>query len=421
MKNAGLPQTVACVGLDCHRNFSSATARDGSMKVLWRKRLNHRDRRELHRELSSWPAGTPVILEGTFGWGWMSDELKAAKLQPHLSSSRKVAGWREARGMPKSNKRDADLLSELWGQQPRWWEVWCAPPEVRDMRELLRQRCSLVRLQTRLKNQIHASLHRHGLICEVSDLFGVKGRAWLASALEDTKSPLREIGRQTLANNLQLLDQVRKRVAEATHRFRKMVRRDPVAKRLMTLPGVSTILAYTILAEIGRIERFKDGRHLASYSMLAPISDDSGDDHPGQAPVGRHVGVIGRTTLKWAWITAARGAVRKSARMRGYFDRYTKGGTINRNRGYIAVGHQMCLIGYAMWKKQQDYQETPPLRPGSEKHQKQSVQQENQNSKTNAVDTTKASQKKFDSRPGTGQPVGAMAMPKVLDRHETDR
>jgi hypothetical protein len=105
MKNAGLPQKVACVGLDCHRNFSSVTARDASMKVLWRKRLNHRDRQELHRELSSWPAGTPVILEGTFGWGWMSDELKAAKLQPHLSSSRKVAGWRQARGMPKSNKR----------------------------------------------------------------------------------------------------------------------------------------------------------------------------------------------------------------------------------------------------------------------------------------------------------------------------
>jgi len=80
------------------------------------------------------------------------------------------------------------------------------------------------------------------------------------------------------------------RVAVATRQFRWIVRKDPAARRLMTLPGVSTILGYTILAEIGRIERFADGRHLSSYSLLAPMADDSGDDHPDQAPIGRHVG-----------------------------------------------------------------------------------------------------------------------------------
>ena len=61
----------------------------------------------------------------------------AAGLDPHLASSRKVAAWRQARGMAKSNRTDADLLSELWDQQPRRWEVWLAPPEVRDRREWL--------------------------------------------------------------------------------------------------------------------------------------------------------------------------------------------------------------------------------------------------------------------------------------------
>ena len=70
MKNA---KTVACVGLDCHRKFSIASARDGSMGVVWRRRLEHADRNGLRKELSQWPTGTPVILEATFGWGWMSD------------------------------------------------------------------------------------------------------------------------------------------------------------------------------------------------------------------------------------------------------------------------------------------------------------------------------------------------------------
>jgi hypothetical protein len=109
---------LACVGLDCHRNFSLASGRAESGQIMWRKRLDHADRSALKKELATWPAGTPVILEATFGWGWMSDELKEAKLDPHLSSGRKVAGWREARGLAKSNKKDADLLSELWGERP---------------------------------------------------------------------------------------------------------------------------------------------------------------------------------------------------------------------------------------------------------------------------------------------------------------
>jgi len=165
------------VGLDSHRTFSTATARAADGKIVWRKRLEHADRRPLREELRTWPKGTPVVLEGTFGWGWMSDELSAAGLEPHLASSKlvlersegKVAAWRNARGLAKSNRTDADLLSELWGQQPRWWEVWLAPLEVRSQREWLRYRMTLARLQTGLKNRIHAILRRHGMVHGESD------------------------------------------------------------------------------------------------------------------------------------------------------------------------------------------------------------------------------------------------------------
>jgi len=409
----GTSVKLACVGLDCHRNFSTATGRDDSMKVLWRQLLDHRDRGQLREALSDLPAGTPVILEGTFGWGWMSDELLRAKLDPHLSSSTKVAGWRKARGMAKSNKREADLLSELWGERSRWWEVWCAPPEVRDLRELLRLRCSLVQMQTQLKNRIHATLHRHGLICEVSDLFGKRGRAWLSAAIVDPAVPLRDLARGILKDQLELLDEVRRRVAVATRQFRAVVRRDPAARRLMTLPGVSTILGYTILAEVGNIQRFASGRSLSRYSLLAPMADDSGEEIPGQTPLGRHVGKVGRLTLKWAWVEAARSAVRKSSRMRLVFDRYTQNGKYNRGRGYIAVAHQLCLIGYAMWTKERDYQETLPPRPGSkESGSKESGSKEHLQQEQCHVEIDKQAKLKNpdDSRPGTGQPQRRLAM-----------
>ena len=355
---------LSCIGLDSHRNFSLASARDVAGRIVWRERVEHAEREQVRQQLKRWPRGTAVILEGTFGWGWLSDELKAAGLDPHLCSGRKVSGVREARQMAKSNKKDADLLSELWEEKQRWWEVWCAPPEVRDLRELLRRRMSLVRLQTQLKNQIHATLHRHGLVHPFSDLFGSGGRQWLAGKLEDADTPLRQMGRDTLRGQLRMLDHVRKEVAALTRQFRKTVIKHPAARRLMTLPGVSTVLAYTIVAEVGQIDRFKSGRCLSRYSVLAPMAQDSGDEREG-SPIGRHVGKAGRLTLKWAWIEAARSAVRKSDRMRQLFDRYTDGGTHDRNRGYIAVGHQLCLIGYVLWKKDVDYTQTPPPRPGS--------------------------------------------------------
>jgi len=383
-------QKVAQIGLDVHRKFSLASLRDDRGQVVARQRLAHADRNELRRGISRWPAGTPVVLEGTFGWGWMGDELLALRMQPHLASSRKVAGWRQSRGLAKSNRVDADLLGELWNEKPtmkhgmmeRWWEVWLAPPEVRDQRELLRQRMGLVQMQTMVKNRIHALLHRHGIVNQLSDLFGVAGRRFLSLLVADPQ--LRQTGQQTLQDQLALLDTLRRLIARATRQFRATMRRSEVGRRLMTLPGVSSVLAYTIMAEIGCIERFATSRRLLRYSLLAPQADDSGEERPGK-PIGRKIGHAGRTTLQWAWIEAAHGAVRKDAGLRDVFNRRTNHGKEDRNRGYITVANHLCRIAYAMWKKQTDYQAVPPRRNG------------NRRDRGNL------------SRPGTGQPYHPMA------------
>ena len=408
---------VSHVAMDCHRTFSQLTARDAENRVLFRRRLEHGERVKLRRELRRLPNNTPVIIEGTFGWGWMADELQACGLQPHLSSSRKVDSWRKARGMAKTNGLDADLLSELWLERPRWWEVWLAPQEVRDQREWLRYRMGLVRMQTMTKCRIHATLHRHGILNPYSDLFGSKGRVWLRALVEtgvarpgatmaacashtagdtpplgtaadrrqlpaategpcfptvaDTSpsqdavdpSKLRTAACRTLQGHLCLLGQLRGQIAQATREFRRQMPGSPAARRWDTLPGIGRILAYTIQAEVGVIGRFANGKKLASYSLLAPMADESGEE-TDDTPVGRHVGHIGRHVLKWAFVEAAHSAVRKSPRLKAVFDRRTDGGKRDKNRGYIAVARQLCHIGYACQKKGVDYVEHLPPRPG---------------------------------------------------------
>jgi transposase len=225
---------------------------------------------------------------------------------------------------------------------------------------------ALVRAQTQTKNRIHAILHRHGILTELSDLFGVSGRRFLSLLSQDKN--LRASARQTLKGELILLDTLRRLIARATRQFRATIRRSDIGQRLITLPGVSTVLAYTLVAEIGRIERFACSRCLLQYSLLAPQANDSGEERDGK-PIGRHIGHAGRTTLQWAFIQAAHSAVRKDKFLRELFNRRTNGGEQDRGRGYITVANRMCRIAYAMWKNQQDYQEVPPPRPGSKKYQ----------------------------------------------------
>jgi len=253
---------VSQAGLDVHKAFSKVTFRDSECRIVGRLRLDHAERSALREELGRWPEGTPVILESSFGWGWMSDELLLAGLAPHLANSKKVAGWRKSRGLAKNDRLDADLLSELWSEKHRWWEVWLAPGGVRQRREWLRYRMSLVQVQTGLKNRIHAVFHRYGILHDYSDLFGAAGRRFLNLLIAPNDITLPDSARATLKGNLQMLDQVRRQIAQVTRAFRKHIKKSPEAQRLRTLPGIAWVLAYTVWDEIGDITRFKNPTHL---------------------------------------------------------------------------------------------------------------------------------------------------------------
>lgn len=99
----------------------------------------------------------------------------------------------------KNDIRDAADLADLlrMGRLP---ESWIAPPEVRELRELVRYRAKLVALRSGLKAQVHAVLAKVGILITVSDLFGVEGR----SRLEQT--PLSGPYAQRVTSLLHLID-----------------------------------------------------------------------------------------------------------------------------------------------------------------------------------------------------------------------
>ena len=118
MKNRDRYANVACGGLDVHYGFSQVTMRDEEGGVAARERLEHRDRDALRQRLARWPKGMPVVLEGSFGWGWLSDEMAVAGLEEWNNVSGDSAGA----GRPVAPATDGAVFRRhSFGNGPALW------------------------------------------------------------------------------------------------------------------------------------------------------------------------------------------------------------------------------------------------------------------------------------------------------------
>lgn len=197
--------SVAVVALDIHKKFSKAVVMNGKGEVVSEKRVSHESSVGMEEFLAQFEAATDVVMEATFNWPWIADIAQEMGLAPHLAHPPRVREM--AKGMAKSDRKDAVYLGKLWLAGDIFPRSYLAPPEVRRMRGLFRLRLVLVRMRTAIKNAIHGQLHRQGILIEdCSDLFGRKGRLILESLW------MPEAGRWQLEQKLSVLDELAKRI-----------------------------------------------------------------------------------------------------------------------------------------------------------------------------------------------------------------
>ncbi|MGW2556886.1 transposase [Streptomyces sp. NPDC001635] len=168
----------------------------------------------------------------------------------------------------KNDIRDASDLADLlrMGRLP---ESWIAPPEVRELRELVHYRAKLVALRSGLKAQVHAVLAEAGILIAVSDLFGVEGR----SRLEQT--PLSGPYAQRVTSLLHLVDILDAEEAVFNPRIADRLRGHPGCAAIRRLPGIDPVLAAVFVAEIGDVHRFTAAEKLCSWAGLTPRNYES--------------------------------------------------------------------------------------------------------------------------------------------------
>jgi transposase len=329
---------VRAIGLDVHRDFCEvAIAEEGRVRSAGRI-ATQPEMLELFAQ--SLTRDDRVALEVT-GNAWEIARI----IEPHVARvvvvSPSDTGIRQARA--KTDRLDARTLARLLAAGSLD-SVWMPDERTRVMRRRLARREQLVSARTRVKNEIHAILIRRlkGRP-DVSDLFGRKGRAWLA----ELELPIEE--RETLDSGLRQIDFLDAEIASVDRVIAHDALNWPEARRLMTVPGVNLIVATTFLAAVGDIHRFPDRRKLVAYLGLDPKVRQSGD-----APATHgHISKQGAASVRVALVEASWSVVRQPGPLHAFYQR------VRARRGHqiaitAAARKLACLFWILLWR-QEDY------------------------------------------------------------------
>ncbi len=314
-------------GLDLHKKYATicAVSQQGDV-VLKEERLalDH---------LPAWAAHTltpddAVALETSTNTWWAYDCLVAHAGLVVVVNPIKTRLIAEAR--INTDELSAEVLARLL-QSNFVCEVWVPDERTRRYRQLISHRIRLVQEATRLKNRIHAILHRQQIRPRYKNLFSHAGRAWLEGI------DLPEVEKMLLRQNLQLLKATEEVLAETEQLLARLAQGDERVPVLMQIPGVNVFTALAILAEIGEITRFASPKKLSSYAGLVPFLHRAGQRN-SSGPITK----IGRSRLRWVMVEAAHVAVRYDSQLGRFFRRLRAGKGVN--VAVVARAHKMLVI-----------------------------------------------------------------------------
>lgn len=170
----------------------------------------------------------------------------------------------------KTDYSDARILADLErvGYLPK---VWLAPKAVRELRLLIRYRQQHVAERRNIKLRIGAILREQRLQNKEHSRWSLPWLWWLAH-----KVALSEQGRWVVEQHLKELDHRSARIVDAEKRLADVCLDDSLVERLLEVPGIGRVTAWMFRAEIGRFDRFHNGKQLARFCGLTPKNASSG-------------------------------------------------------------------------------------------------------------------------------------------------
>ena len=327
------------IGCDYHPGFQQIAFVDTETGELGERRLAHREEAEqFYGMLKQRSMEVRLGMEASGHARWFERLLSELQFELYIGDAAAVRSKRVRK--QKTDRQDAQLLLKLM-MEDRFPRIWVADAENRDLRQLLWHRHRLVQMRTRVMNQLHVVALNEGLRRKKA-LWRPTGRRELESL------PLAPWAGRRRQDLLAILDQLTPKIQGLTRALEQVVEKRPVARQLMTHPGVGPLTALAFELVIGTPERFHCGKQIASYIGLVPSEESSGD----RRRLG-HISKQGNSLLRYLLVEAAQVTVRSQPQWRSKFFHLAM--RRGRKIAKIAMARKLAVRLYWMWRQGLDY------------------------------------------------------------------
>lgn len=332
------------IGVDLHKKTCFITVMDkaGAIKKRAEITTDTEDVRQFFKPYRQ----AQVAVESTMNWIPFYENLEALGIDVKLSNpllTKAVAASRI-----KNDKVDSKILADLLRTNflPT---AYIQPREIRDLKELARQRVIYTEMRTKIKNKIHSILFKNNIKHEFSNLYGKAGMEFLRT-LE-----VRKIYREELDRYLLTLDSLTKQINEMSETVKQEAVLDYDCKLLMTIPGISYFTALMVKSEIGDIARFPNSNKLCNYAGLIPSTYASAE----KIRTGR-ITKRGSKWLRRALVDAVTSGCRNTNKISVFYRKLKKNkGT---GKAKVAAARKLCSVIFAMLTDQQPFREFAPTK-----------------------------------------------------------
>jgi transposase len=227
---------VSTIGLDLAKTVFQAHGADASGAVVFRKKL----RRD---QVLAFFAGQPkclVAMEACASAHFWSRELAALGHKVRLIPPAYVKPFVKRQ---KNDMADAEAICEA-SQRPTMRFVEPKSAEAQGAAVVFRTRDLLVRQRTQLINALRGHMAEFGYVVRQ----GAGHVSKLIDLVGDPSSDLPAEARPVLGVIVESLQAVQAQIVVLDHEIAARAKADPVAKRLMTIPGVGPVVATALVA-----------------------------------------------------------------------------------------------------------------------------------------------------------------------------
>lgn len=314
-------------GIDLHKSFCYFTTVDRNGNIVNQEKIkNNRD--DILTYFQSLDGPLKAVVECTIGWYWLADLLYANGIDLVLANTRMLKAIAAAK--VKTDKLDSTVLAQLLRMDyvPQAYRM---QPELREIRDLMRFRLNTVHKRVNSINSIYRLLEKFNL----DDPEHLQGGYYYQYT---------QLQNQITTFNNQINE------LEADLYKQLIPNRDVL--RLLRIPGIGEINAYSIYLEIGDINRFPTEKKFLSYARLVPGASNSG----GKSRHNYNDAKAGNKYLKIAFSDSAVHGIRYYPVIREFYKRkYRKKG---KRLAQNLVAKELARIVYFVLDNQVEYNNT---------------------------------------------------------------